>query len=92
MHKRFSETFKDRVIAVVKKIPKGKTLSYGAVAMKAGHKGAARAVGAIMAANKDKTVPCHRVIRADGTIGGYNGLRGTKDKAALLKKEGALPS
>ncbi len=90
MDNRFSSKFKERVIAVVKKIPKGSTLSYGAVALRAGHKGAARAVGAIMAANQDKDVPCHRVIRADGTIGGYNGLQGTKDKAALLRKEGIV--
>ncbi len=90
MHARFSNDFKARVITVVKKIPKGKTLSYGEVAARAGHSGAARAVGAIMAANQDKKVPCHRVIRADGSIGGYNGLQGTKDKAALLRKEGAL--
>ncbi|MES2014433.1 MAG: MGMT family protein [Patescibacteria group bacterium] len=87
---KFKSDFKARVIAVVKKIPRGKTMSYGEVGKRAGHPKAARAVGAIMAANKDKSVPCHRVIRSDGKIGGYNGLQGTKDKAALLKKEGAL--
>lgn len=90
MHSRFSNDFKARVVAVVKKIPKGKTMSYKEVAARAGHEGAARAVGSIMAANADKSVPCHRVIRSDGKIGGYNGLQGTKDKAALLRKEGAL--
>lgn len=90
MDKRFSDNFRKRVTAVVKKIPRGKTLSYKEVAARAGHPGAARAVGAIMAANQDKNVPCHRVIRSDGTLGGYNGLQGTKSKAALLKKEGAL--
>jgi O-6-methylguanine DNA methyltransferase len=88
MHSRFSNSFKERVLAVVKKIPKGKTMSYKEVAARAGHRGAARAVGSIMAANGDKGVPCHRVIRSDGKIGGYNGLQGTKDKAALLRKEG----
>ena len=90
MHKRFSTNFRERVLAVVRKIPKGKTLSYTEVAVRAGHPGAARAVGAIMAANTDKTVPCHRVIRSDGTLGGYNGLRGASSKAELLKREGAL--
>jgi O-6-methylguanine DNA methyltransferase len=80
--------FRKKVLETVKKIPKGKTLSYGQVATKAGHPRAARAVGAIMASNKDKSVPCHRVIRADGKIGGYNGLQGTKNKAALLRREG----
>ncbi|MBI3573522.1 MGMT family protein [Candidatus Kaiserbacteria bacterium] len=88
MHNRFSNNFKQRVTTVVKKIPKGKTMSYKEVAARAGHSGAARAVGAIMAANQDTGVPCHRVIRSDGTIGGYNGLRGTKNKLALLRKEG----
>lgn len=82
--------FRERVIQIVKKIPKGKTLSYKQVAGKAGHPGAARAVGAIMRVNKDKTVPCHRVIRSDGTLGGYNGLQGTKSKRALLMREGAI--
>lgn len=90
MDTRFSIDFRDRVIAVVKKIPRGKTLSYKEVAARAGHSGAARAVGAIMAANRDKSVPCHRVIRSDGKLGGYNGLQGTKSKLALLRKEGAL--
>lgn len=80
--------FSTKVIAIVKKIPKGKTLSYKQVAAKAGHPGAARAVGAIMRVNKDKSVPCHRVIKSDGTLGGYNGIRGEKEK--LLRKEKAI--
>ena len=82
------KTFKEKVLETVKKIPRGKTMSYKEVADRAGSPFAARAVGTIMAANTDKSVPCHRVIRSDGKIGGYNGLRGTSDKAALLKKEG----
>lgn len=46
-------------------------------------------VGTIMAKNSDTTVPCHRVIRADGSVGGYNGLRG-KNKEMILKEEGML--
>lgn len=85
--KSFSvKDFRANVIAVVKKIPKGKTLSYKEVAAYAGHPLAARAVGAIMRTNTDKSVPCHRVIKSDGTLGGYNGLRG--EKARLLKSEG----
>ncbi len=83
------KTFSEKVIAIVKKIPAGKTLSYAEVAKKAGSPQASRAVGSIMAKNQDKSVPCHRVIRSDGSIGPYNGLRG-KSKEALLKKEGAL--
>lgn len=81
-------TFREKVIAIVKKIPRGKTMTYKQVAGKAGHPGAARAVGAIMRVNKDKSMPCHRVIRSDGTVGGYNGLQGIKNKLQLLRREG----
>lgn len=81
--------FADRVRAVVRSIPKGKTLTYGQVASAAGHRGAARAVGMVMKNNYDATVPCHRVVRADGKVGDYN--RGGKErKEALLREEGAL--
>lgn len=81
--------FAEKVRAIVKKIPKGKTMTYGTVARLAGSPGAARAVGSIMAANYDPTVPCHRVIRSDGKIGEYN-RGGPKAKRALLVKEGAI--
>lgn len=84
------KNFKENVLEIVKKIPRGETLSYGQVAAAAGRPGAARAVGTLMANNSNKKIPCHRVIRSDGTIGGYNGLRGTKSKEELLRKEGAL--
>ena len=64
--------FVERVLAVVRKIKRGTTRTYGEVARLAGSPGAARAVGTIMANNFDTTIPCHRVVRADGTVGGYN--------------------
>ncbi len=82
-------TFKENVLEIVKKIPEGKVMTYAQVASKAGNKNASRAVGNIMAANQDKNVPCHRVVKSDGTIGMYNGLRG-KSKEVILKKEGVL--
>lgn len=81
--------FKRKVLEIVKKIPKGKTLSYKEVAKKAGNEKAGRIVGNIMAKNQDKSVPCHRVIRSDGKIGKYNGLQG-KSKEAILRKEKAI--
>ncbi len=81
-------TFKEKVLAVVAPIQCGKTMTYKDVARCAGNPRAARAVGAIMRANHDPHVPCHRVIRSDGTWGGYN--RGTREKTALLRREGAL--
>lgn len=80
-------TFQEKVLKIVKQIPKGKVLTYSQVAKQAGVPNASRAVGTVMANNKDKTIPCHRVIRSDGSIGAYNGIQGT-DKSALLKKEG----
>lgn len=73
----------------MRSIPKGETRTYGEVADIVGHPGAARAVGTIMANNKDKTVPCHRVIRSDGKIGGYNAINGPS-KEELLRAEGAI--
>ena len=80
-------SFKEKVLTIVKDIPKGKVLTYGEVATKARAPSASRAVGTIMSHNMDKTIPCHRVVRSDGSIGDYNGLQGN-DKGALLKKEG----
>ncbi len=83
------DLFKERVLKVVRDIPKGKTLSYGEVAKFAGNPGAARAVGTLMKNNHDKTVPCHRVIKSNGEVGEYNN-GGPNRKRALLKKEGTL--
>lgn len=81
--------FSEKVYAIVAKIPKGQVMTYAGVAKKAGVPGAARAVGTLMAKNYDPKIPCHRVIRSDGTIGQYN-RGGPSAKRALLKKEGAL--
>jgi O-6-methylguanine DNA methyltransferase len=81
-------SFRTRVLAIVSRIPRGKTLTYGDVAGRAGNARAARAVGAILTTNYNPNIPCHRVIRLDGTLGGYN--RGEHRKRELLMKEGAL--
>jgi len=78
--------FSERVLKIVAKIPKGKVLSYKKVAELAGRPKAWRAVGNILNKNYNPKIPCHRVIRSDGKIGGYN--RGKKTKKDLLKKEG----
>ncbi|OHA15589.1 MAG: hypothetical protein A3H57_03265 [Candidatus Taylorbacteria bacterium RIFCSPLOWO2_02_FULL_43_11] len=80
--------FKDKVFEVVRKIPKGETKTYKEVASLAGFGGAARAVGAVLRTNYDLAIPCHRVIKSDGTLGGYN--RGPNAKRALLEKENGL--
>ncbi|MDP2629616.1 MAG: MGMT family protein [Candidatus Harrisonbacteria bacterium] len=77
--------FQRKIWAVVKNIPKGETLSYKEVAELAGRPGAYRAVGNIVSKNYDPSIPCHRVIRANGQTGGYN--RGRKRKREILEKE-----
>ena len=80
--------FSKKVYAVVKKIPKGKVMTYKQVAKAAGNERAFRTVGNILHNNPDlKNIPCHRVVRSDGKVGGYR--YGTRKKMALLKKEGA---
>ncbi len=79
-------TFKERVLEAVRKIQKGETKTYKEVAAAAGNARAARAVGAIMRTNHDRSIPCHRVVRGDGRLGGYNGLLGL-EKHELLSLE-----
>lgn len=81
------KTFKEKVQNIVRNIPKGKVLTYKEVAKRAGSINASRAVGNIMKANFDPKIPCHRVIRSDGKMGGYN-RGGIIKKIAILKKEG----
>lgn len=81
--------FQVKVRNIVSKIPPGKTLTYKEVAKLAGNEKAARAVANIMAANYDLEIPCHRVIKTDGKLGGYN-RGGTAAKRQLLLKEGAI--
>ena len=80
--------FSQLVYEVVKKIPKGQTLTYKQVAEKCKRPKAFRAVGNILNKNFDPKIPCHRVIRSDGRTGGYN--RGEKQKVLRLKKEGVV--
>lgn len=82
--------FSDKVYNVVKNIPKGKVLTYKQVAKMAGNAKAARAVGNILSKNYDSTIPCHRVIRSDNKLGGYN--KGKKQKEKILRMEGFLKS
>lgn len=80
-----TKTFSQKVLNVVSKIPKGKTLSYKEVAQKAGSPKAYRAVGNILNKNYNPKIPCHRVIKNNGEIGGYN--CGVEKKERILKKE-----
>ncbi|KPK99720.1 MAG: hypothetical protein AMJ91_06645 [candidate division Zixibacteria bacterium SM23_73_3] len=80
--------FQKRVWNAMLKIPSGETRSYGWLARQVGGRNKARAVGVACGANPVPiVVPCHRVIREDGTLGGYGG--GLSIKRKLLKIEGA---
>ncbi len=83
------KTFADKVRDIVRKIPKGKTMTYKEVATKAGNPNAARAVGAVMRKNYDEGIPCHRVIASDGSMRGYN-RGGAEKKMEILKAEKAF--
>ena len=78
-------SFKEKVLEIVSKIPKGETRTYKEIAIQAGSPNAFRAVGNILKKNYDPKIPCHRVMRSDGAAGGYN--RGTKEKERILEKE-----
>jgi len=82
------KSFSEKIFAVVKRIPRGATLTYKEVARRSGKPKAYRAVGNILNKNYTSAIPCHRVVRSDGGVGGYN--KGTAAKARLLKQERAL--
>jgi len=80
--------FHQRVLRACRKIPFGQTISYGGLATKAGHPGAARAVGQAMAANPlPLVIPCHRVVAANGRLGGFSSANGQREKVRLLRLE-----
>ncbi len=80
--------FRKKVLRVAARIPRGKTITYAEVARRAGSPRAFRAVGNILNKNYDPKIPCHRVVRSDGSPGGYN--RGSEKKLKILCQEGAL--
>ncbi len=75
-----------QVYELTKKIQKGKVTTYGEIARALGNSGYSRAVGNALNKNVNKEVPCHRVVRSDGKVGGFR--RGTKKKIEILKNEG----
>ena len=79
--------FRQAVLRATARIPRGKVATYGGLARRLGREKAARAVGNALAANPfPLIVPCHRVIRSDGTVGGFTG--GDETKRRLLELEG----
>ena len=81
--------FQLKVWSYLKKIPKGKLKTYAQVAKDIGKPKAVRAVANAIGKNPfPPKIPCHRVIRSDGKIGGYSAKGGIKTKKKLLKNEG----
>jgi O-6-methylguanine DNA methyltransferase len=81
----------ERVYDQLMQVPRGRVTTYGALAKAAGIPKASRLVGAIMRGNPNAPrVPCHRVVRSDGGIGGYSGSaeENIKKKIAMLASEG----
>ena len=83
--------FQLKIWDFLKKIPKGTVKTYSEVAKAIGKPLAVRAVANAIAKNPYPIqIPCHRVIRSDGSVGGYSGEGGVKKKKNLLKKEGII--
>ena len=81
--------FQLKVWEYLKKIPRGSVKTYSQVAKSIGKPLAVRAVANAIGKNPyAPRIPCHRVIRSDGSLGGYSGKGGIKTKKLLLKKEG----
>lgn len=84
---------REKIYKLLKQVPKGKVTTYKELAQAAGTR-AYRAVGTYMKENPyAPEVPCHRVVKSDGSIGGFNGKTSGKDvlrKIDMLKKEGIV--
>ena len=78
--------FEKKVFKTTERIPRGRVSTYGEIAKAIRKPRAARAVGNALNENCFKKVPCHRVVKSDGRIGGF--ARGSKEKALMLEKEG----
>ena len=84
-------SFQLKVWSYLRKIPRGTTRTYSQVAKGIGKPLAVRAVANAIGKNPyAPRIPCHRVIRSDGSLGGYSGKGGIKAKKMLLKKEGVM--
>ena len=85
--------FQIKVWNELKKIPSGEVRTYKQVAESVGHPNSSRAVANACAKNPyAPIIPCHRVIKSDGSLGGYSGLGGVETKMRLLIEEGAFSS
>jgi O-6-methylguanine DNA methyltransferase len=78
--------FENEVFAACAKIKKGRVSTYSEIAKGIGKPGASRAVGNALSKNRSPLVPCHRVVRSDGGVGGF--AHGSGKKQEMLEREG----
>ena len=91
MKKLVGTEFQINVWEEIKKIPKGETKTYKDIALALKKPKSSRAVANACGKNPLLIeIPCHRVIRSDGQLGGYSGKGGINQKRKLLREEGAL--
>ena len=81
--------FEEKVYKYTQKIPQGKVATYKSIAVAVGRPRAYRGVAQALAQNFDPKIPCHRVVRSDGNLGGYN-RGGLIREAKLLRSDGVL--
>ncbi|HSR49008.1 MAG TPA: methylated-DNA--[protein]-cysteine S-methyltransferase [Anaerolineales bacterium] len=82
--------FQREVLTAAQAVPRGQVVTYGQIARRIGRPRATRAIGQALGSNPIPiVVPCHRVLAADGSLGGYSGRGGTRTKRRLLQLEGA---
>jgi O-6-methylguanine DNA methyltransferase len=81
--------FSERVLQLTQKIPKGKVTTYSEIARALGNPGASRAVGNALRRNAcPDRIPCYRVVRSDGSPGGYSGVMDSLGKIRRLERDG----
>jgi O-6-methylguanine DNA methyltransferase len=83
--------FQQQILCLVRELPFGAVTTYGEIAEEIENPNASRAVGQVLRRNPIPIIiPCHRVMSADGTLGGYGGVMGSDRKITLLKHEGVI--
>ena len=85
--------FSEKVLQITENIPRGKVTTYSEIARALGNPGAARAVGNALRRNTcPERIPCYRVVRSDGSPGGYSGAMHSREKIRRLEKDGTVIS